>query len=167
MYVPTFQRFPKWSLPSALLITNMSQPLSLQFGFKALTPSLIRLKPMINSGGLAVKPKTTDPKTQVQCLHSRDKEHGDLLIHSFWTCATDIIVNVCVADTYAKSYRSKDPHKVLAQQEKEKECKYLALCTTQHHTHFTPFTVSMDGLDGHKASEFLQWLLLCLANKWL
>jgi hypothetical protein len=50
---------------------------------------------------------------------------SDLVIRGFWICRTDAIVNVQVMDTAAKSYRSLDPHKVLAQQEYEKKKKYL------------------------------------------
>jgi hypothetical protein len=65
------------------------------------------------------KAKVTE-KPEVQCItHSRDEEHGDLLIRGFWAGRTDVIVNVQVMDTDAKSYRSHDPHKVLAHQEKE------------------------------------------------
>jgi hypothetical protein len=70
-----------------------------------------------------------------------------------------------VTDTDAKSYRFKDPHKVLAQHEKEKKQKYLASCTVQR-KHFTPFVVSTDGLLGHKATELLKRLSLRLADKW-
>jgi hypothetical protein len=69
-----------------------------------------------------------------------------------------------VANTDAKSYQSKDPHKVLAQQEKEKMHKYLPSCTAQC-KRFTPFVVSMDGLLGHKATELFKQLSLRLADK--
>jgi hypothetical protein len=44
-----------------------------------------------------------------------------------------------------KSYSLRDPHKVLAQQEREKKKKYLTACLEQCKL-FTPFVVSTDGL---------------------
>ncbi len=132
---------------------------------KALTPSAIRLEPMINNGGNAASVKTPDPKAPVQRLHTFDEERGDLLIRGFWARGTDAIIDVRVTDTDAKSYRSKDPHKVLAQQEKEKKRKYLQPCLAQR-KHFTPFVVSTDGLLGREATELLKRLSLRLADKW-
>jgi hypothetical protein len=84
-----------------------------------------------------------------------DDERGDLLIRGFWARGTDAIINVRVTNTDAKSYWSKDPHKVLAQHEKEKKRKYLASCTAQC-KHFTPFVISTDGLLGHEVAELLK-----------
>jgi hypothetical protein len=70
-----------------------------------------------------------------------------------------------VTDTDAKTYRSRDPHKVLASQEREKKKKYLQSCLEQR-KHFTPFVVSTDGLIGREAGELLKRLSLRLADKW-
>jgi hypothetical protein len=69
-----------------------------------------------------------------------------------------------VTDTDAKSYRSRDPHKVLATQEREKK-KSLQSCLEQR-KHFTPFVVSTDGLIGRETGELLKRLSLRLADKW-
>jgi hypothetical protein len=78
-------------------------------------------------------------------LRSGDKDCEDLLICGFWAHGTDTIADVRVTDTDAKSYCSRDPHKVLAQQERKKKKKYLDACLEQR-GHFTPFVVSPDGL---------------------
>jgi hypothetical protein len=70
-----------------------------------------------------------------------------------------------VTDTDAKLYRSQDPHKVLARQEREKKKMYLQSCLEQR-KHFTPFVVSTDGLIGREAGELLKRLFLRLADKW-
>jgi hypothetical protein len=132
---------------------------------KALTPSAIRLEPMIKTGSFVDDTKAVDPKSPVQCLRIGDDERGDLLIQGFWARGTDAIIDVHVTDTDAKYYRSKDPHNVLAQHEKEKKWKYLASCTVQR-KHFMPFVVSTDGLLGHEATELLKRLSLHLADKW-
>jgi hypothetical protein len=68
-----------------------------------------------------------------------------------------------VTDTDAKSYRSQDPHKVLATQEREKK-KYLQSCLEQR-KHFTPFVVSTDELIGREAGELLRRLSLRLTDR--
>jgi hypothetical protein len=77
---------------------------------KALAPSAVRVEPMIHSKCTAEETKAKDPKPPVQRLSgSTNKEWGDLLILGFWARGTDAIVDVCVTDTDAKSYRSRDP----------------------------------------------------------
>jgi hypothetical protein len=70
-----------------------------------------------------------------------------------------------VTDKDAKSYWSRDPHKILATQECEKKKKYLQSCLEQRN-HFTPFVISTDGLIGREAGELLKRLSLRLADKW-
>jgi hypothetical protein len=77
----------------------------------------------------------------------------------------DIVVDVCPIDTDATSYRSQDPHKVLAMQERQQKKKYLQSCLEQR-KHFTNFVLSTDGLIGREAEELLKRLSLRLANKW-
>jgi hypothetical protein len=134
---------------------------------KALAPSAVRVEPMIQTRCSAeeAKAKATEKPDVQRLSRSSDKERGDLLIHGFWTRGTNAIVDVRVTDMDAKSYRSRDPHKVLAQQEREKKKKYLTACLEQRR-HFTPFVVSTDGLIGHEAAELLKRLSLRLADKW-
>ncbi len=73
---------------------------------KAMAPSAVRVKPMIQTRRSAeeAKAKTTE-KPKVQRLsRTGDKDRGDLLIRGFWARGTDAIVNVRVTDTDAKSY---------------------------------------------------------------
>jgi tRNA 2-selenouridine synthase SelU len=77
----------------------------------------------------------------------------------------DIIVDDRVTDTDAKPYQSRDPHKVLATQEREKKKKYLQSCLEQR-KHFTPFVVFTDGFIGREAGELLKRFSLRLADKW-
>jgi hypothetical protein len=70
-----------------------------------------------------------------------------------------------VTDTDAKSYRHRDPAKVIVTQEKEKKRKYLKACLEQRR-HFTPFVCSTDGLLGREASTFAKRLAAKLATKW-
>jgi hypothetical protein len=121
---------------------------------------------MIHSRRTDEETKTKEPKPPVQRLsRSSNEERGDLLIQGCWARGTDVIVDVRVTDTDAKLYRSRDPHKVLAAQEREKKKKYLQFCHKQR-KHFTPFAVSTDGLIGREAGELLKRLSLQLADKW-
>jgi hypothetical protein len=70
-----------------------------------------------------------------------------------------------VTDTDAKSYRHRDPAKVLITQEKEIKRKYFEPCLKQR-CHFTPFVCSTDGLLGLKAATFAKRLAAKLATKW-
>ncbi len=97
--------------------------------------------------------------------HKGDGDCGNLLIRGLFARGTDTIVDVRITDTDAKSYRSKDPHKVLAQHERKKKRKYLDACLAQRR-HFTPFVVSTDGLVGRVAKELLKRLSLRLSDKW-
>jgi hypothetical protein len=127
---------------------------------KALAPSAVRVKPMIHSRRTAEETKAKEPKHPVQRLSRLSKEErGNLLIQGFWARGTDVIVDVCVTDTDAKPYRSRDPHKVLATQEREKKKKYLQSCLEQR-KHFTPFALSTEGLIGREAGELLKRLSL-------
>jgi hypothetical protein len=125
---------------------------------KALAPSAVRVEPMIHSRRTAGETKAKEPKPPVQRLsRSSDEEREDLLIQGFWARGTDVIVDVRVTDTDAKSY--------LATQEREKKKKCLQSCLEQR-KHFTPFVVSTDGLIGREAGELLKRLSLWLADKW-
>jgi hypothetical protein len=127
---------------------------------KALAPSAVRVEPMMHSRRTAEETKAKEPKPPVQRLsRSSDEERGDLLIRGFWARGTDVIIDVPVTDTDAKSYLSWDPHKVLASQEREKNKKHLQSCLEQR-KHFTPFVVSTDGLIGREAGELLKRLFL-------
>jgi hypothetical protein len=65
----------------------------------------------------------------------------------------------------AKSYRSKDPQKVLAQHKCKKKQKHLDACLTQHQ-HVTPFVMSTYRMVGCEAKEPLKRLSLRLSDKW-
>ena len=103
----------------------------------------------------------------VESLNSKkgDEEKGDLLIRGLWDRATDLIVDVRISNTDAKSYRSRTPAKVLESQEREKKKKYLEACL-ENRRHFTPFVVSADGLKGREATALLRRLSSLLAKKW-
>ena len=131
---------------------------------KALTPSAIRDEPLIHTGRKAENVNTC-PASQASDKPSSEDERGDILLRGFWERGTDCIVDVRVTDTDAKSYRHRDPDKVIATQEKEKKRKYLEACLEQRR-HFTPFVCSTDGLFGREASTFAKRLAAKLATKW-
>jgi len=91
-------------------------------------------------------------------------DRGDLLIRGLWSRGTDCIFDVRITNTDAKTYKSKDPLKVLASHEKAKKKKYLAPCLTQQ-CHFTSFIVSADGILGHEADAVVCKLAFTYAEK--
>jgi hypothetical protein len=131
---------------------------------KALTPSAICNKPLIHPCRAAEK-ITTCPTKPTSDKPASEDDRGDILLHGFWARGTDCIVDVRVTDTDAKSYRHRDPAKVLITQEKEKKRKYLEACLEQRR-HFIPFVCSTDGLLGQEASTFAKRLAAKLATKW-
>eukprot|EP00978_Attheya_sp_CCMP212_P020030 scaffold56867_cov40-Attheya_sp.AAC.1 len=110
-----------------------------QLDGKALKPSAIHNKPLINNG------------RKVEC--SSDAPTG-----------TDCIVDVRITDLDSKSYQKKSNNKVLAGQEQEKKRKYLAPCIANRR-HFTPFVSSTDGLIGKEGQTFAKRLAGLLSEK--
>jgi hypothetical protein len=125
----------------------------------ALKESSIRAEPEINPSA-----STTDSPNTIDSIDTNG-DRGDLLIRGFWENGMDAIVDVRITDTDAKSYRTRDPKKILQSQEKEKKKKYLDRCLLQRRA-FTPFVVSVDGLLGYEASNLLKQLSKRLAEKW-
>ena len=91
---------------------------------QALSPSAVRDEPLIHSGRsskdsapaatAAVSHPTTDSNGKGEDLR------GDLLLRGFWEGPTHCVVDLCVIDTDARSYRNKSPSKVLAEHEARK-----------------------------------------------
>jgi hypothetical protein len=131
---------------------------------KALTPSAVRDEPLIRPCRNVEKVNTC-PATQTNAKPASEDDRGDILLRGFWARGTDCIVDVRVTNTDAKSYRHRDPSKVIATQEKEKKRKYLEPCLEQRR-HFTPFVCSTDGLLGREAQTFAKRLAAKLASKW-
>lgn len=98
---------------------NKIQDELVQLAGKALTPSAIRDEPLIRPCRATEKVKTC-PATSTSAKPATEDDRGDILLWGFWACGTDCIVDVRVTDTDAKSYRHRDPAKVIATQEKEK-----------------------------------------------
>ena len=78
----------------------------------------------------------------------------------------DVIIDVRVTDTNANSYRSQDPHKVLAMQERERKKKKYLQSSLKQRMYLTPFVISTDGLIRREAGGLLKRLSLQLAGKW-
>ena len=88
---------------------------------RAFIPSAVRDEP-------AIHPCRNAENEAVQEVN---QDRGDVLIRGLWEKATDCIIDVRVTDTNAPSAINKDPHIVLATQEREKKKKYLKACQEQ------------------------------------
>ena len=126
---------------------------------QALTPSAVSDEPLIHSSrdrraADGTSPTDVDPELR-----------GDIAAHGFWKRGATTIFDVRITDTDAKSYRGKDPRKVLASHEEAKKGKYADACLRQRR-HFTPLVFSVDGLRGAEASAASKRLASLLAAKW-
>jgi len=128
---------------------------------RAFSPSAVCAEPLIYPGRSAL-PENSPVSPGSQALPS--DERGDMLIRGLWSRGTDCILDIRVANTDAKSYRSKAPPQVLASHESSKKKRYLQPCLAQRR-HFTPFVVSVDGLLGKEAQRVIQTLAGHLAHK--
>ena len=90
---------------------------------------------------------------------------ADLAIRGVWMPQELTLIDVRVVDTDAKSYSNRSPQDVLKTAEKEKTRKYSAACEARRAA-FTPFCVSVDGLLGKEAQQFLKRMGDGLTHKW-
>ena len=90
---------------------------------------------------------------------------GDVAVRGFWKRGTTAIFDIQVSDTDAKSYREREPLKVLDSQEKRKKDKHLHRCLNANRQ-FTPLVFSVDGMRGTETSAACQRLAALLATKW-
>ena len=96
-----------------------------------------------------------------------DEKHGDPGIHGFWERGRLLcIFNFRVTDTDAHSYQHKDQMKVLADQEKEKEDKYLVRCCHELCKDFTPVVYSVNGMSWREARMAENRMASYLSKKW-
>ena len=65
------------------------------------------------------------------------EERGDASCHRFWERGCTCIFDMRIMDTDAKSYRKKEPTKVLEQHEKEKKDKYFQNCLEMRQDFYT------------------------------
>ena len=94
-----------------------------------------------------------------------NEQRGDAGCHGFWQNGRPCIFDFRITDTESKSYRNRDPEKVLAAQEKEKKDKYLKTCHEMRKD-FAPMVYSVDGMAGREARSNEKRLAKLLADKW-
>jgi len=90
---------------------------------------------------------------------------ADLCVHGAWEPHTEVLFDIRVVDTDARSYHTHNPHDVLSTAKGEKKCKYLQACQDQCAT-FTLLCVSVDGMLGSEAEFFVKRMSDFLAAKW-
>jgi hypothetical protein len=112
-----------------------------------------------------IKQTLVQPTNHTSKKPAMEDDRGDIFLRGFWARGTDCIVDVRVTDTDAKSYRHRDPVKVISTEEEEKKWKYLKSCLEQQ-CHFTPFVCSTDSLLGREVETFAKQLTAKLATKW-
>jgi hypothetical protein len=109
-------------------------------------------------------PSSSTPTAETLQPPTTTEERGDASCHGFWERGRTCIFNMRITDTDAKSYRKKEPTKVLEQHEKEKKDKYLQNCLEMRKD-FTPMVYSVDGIVGREARNAKKRLATQLAGK--
>ena len=144
----------------------------MEWASKALTPSAVRVEPLIHTDSTPDEGTKTngkskpEAKTNHHCNHSaNDGQRGDVLVRGLFQRGTECIIDVRVTDLDSISQRSTDPDKVLRKHEKQKKSKYLQACLEQRRT-FCPFVVSTDGVLGFEANCLMKRIAAKLAVKW-
>lgn len=137
---------------------------------KALTPSAVRVEPLIHLDSDPApkedpKETTTDKSNHSKDHSANDGKRGDVLARGLFQRGSDCIIDVRVTDLDCKTYRNVDPDNALKKQEKEKKSKYLQHCLKQRRS-FVPFVVSTDGMLGYEANNLIRRIAKRLAEKW-
>ena len=89
----------------------------------------------------------------------------DLCVHGVWEPQTEVLFDVRVVDTDARSYLACSSCDVLCSTEVEKKRTYLQACQNRHAA-FTPLCVSVDGMLGSEAEFFVKRLSDFFAARW-
>ena len=142
----------------------------MEWASKALTPSAVRVEPLIHLDSTPAMEQEAQPAPNANPNHFKDHnandgKRGDILIRGLFNRGTDCILDVRVTDLDSKSYRNTAPDKVLQKHERQKKGKYLQACLKQRRS-FVPFVVSTDGMLGYEANNLIRRLALKLAEKW-
>jgi hypothetical protein len=125
---------------------------------QALNPRAVSDEPLIPTG-------QDGTWAQVPGAEAPPELRGDVAVHGFWTRGRTAVFDIRVTDTDAPSFRTQDPAKVLAKQERQKTQKYGAACAASRR-HFTPLVFSVDGMRGAEAVAASKRLASGLARKW-
>jgi hypothetical protein len=126
---------------------------------RALKPSAVSDESYIHTGRDSQQRKGDEGKPI-------DKElRGDIGVHEFWKTGQSTFFDIRITDTDCVSWRDRDPHKVLAQHEKEKKKTYSTACTDRQH-HFTSLVFSCDDMIVVEASAAIKRVASLLSQKW-
>ena len=115
------------------------------------------------------RPIATPLRSEVDGAHDdewpENKKRGDIACRHLFRQGTTAIVDVQVKDLDSKTYRKKNPDKVLRAAELAKRRKYAEECREECKD-FAPFIVSRDGLFGREAKNIMTRLAKTLHCKW-
>ena len=98
-------------------------------------------------------------------LKGKEKMKGGLLVRYLWTQGKDSIHDMCVVNTDAAYYQSKNTEKCLETAKKDKKKNYLDACPKQG-WHLTTSVASVDGLLGFETEATLKRIDSRLKTEW-
>ena len=90
---------------------------------------------------------------------------ADLCIRGVWVPQAEVLFDIRVVDTDARSYRNRTPLAVLCSAEHHKKLKYSQACQNRRAT-FTPLVLSVNGMMGCEAAAFFRQIADLLSAKW-
>ena len=119
---------------------------------------------MINNGrGLN---DTTQRRATEGTRNQAGKEsRGDVLVHGLWETGSECVLEICILDTNANSYKDKTSKKVLEEHVKRKKDKYLQACLDRRRS-FTFLVYSVNGMACKEAQAFEKCTASLLSDKW-
>ena len=119
----------------------------------SLQASKITYEPMINNGR-GLNDAMQRHATQGSGNQAGKEARGDVLVRGLWETGSSCVLDICITDTDAPSYKDQTSKKVLEGHVKKKKDKYLQACLDRRRT-FTPLVYSIDGMACKEARSFI------------
>ena len=87
------------------------------------------------------------------------------MVHGLWETGSGYVLDVCISDTDANSYKDKTLKKVLEEHVKRKKDKYVQACLDRRRS-FTPLVYSVTEMACKEARAFEKRIASLLSDKW-
>jgi len=131
----------------------------------ATTESRVSYEPMIYYGTGVTAGQRGDAEVTAESNGDLGNEaRGDVAVHGLFKRDQTTILDICVMDTDANSYKQTASDKVLEKAAKRKKDKYLDACLERRRT-FVPLIYSVDGMACKEARAWEKRVASLLASK--
>ena len=131
----------------------------------ALTDSRVSYEPMIFYGTGVNAGQRGDAEVAADSNGNLgDESRGDVSAHGLYKRGQSAVMDICVTDTDANSYKQTSSEKVLEKAAKRKKDKYLDACLERRRS-FVPLVYSVDGMACKEARAWEKRVASLLASK--